>query len=128
MAKLGYIHAPVTAQNPGDASKELEATFHIDRGFRITHLRAMLETIGIAPERKREYVLADGSEVKFDIIVARMEIVGELAGSTAVFGESGTEPSLGALDLQAADVVVDPRKEGYTTKDVIVDAAIESRI
>ena len=103
---------PVTVRNPGDASKELEVNFLVDTGaYESLIPRTMLEAIGITPEGKRNYVLADGSEVTFDVAVARMEIMGELVGSTVIFGESGTEPLLGALDLQAAGVVIDPRKE-----------------
>ena len=103
---------PVTVRNPGDVSKELEVTFLVDTGaYESLIPRTMLETIGITPKGKRDYVMADGSEVTLDVATADMEIMGELVGSTVIFGESGTEPLLGALDLQAAGVVLDPRKE-----------------
>ena len=109
---MGYIHLPVTVRNPADASKELEVNFLVDTGaYESLIPKTMLETIDIAPQGKRDYVMADGREVRLDVAVARMEIMGELIGSTVIFGDEGTEPLLGALDLQAAGVVVDPRKE-----------------
>ncbi len=109
---MGLIYAPVTIRNPADISKAWEGTFLVDTGA-IDSLvpRDILETIGIKPDGQREYVLADGKEVKFDIAVARIEFMGEIIGSTIVFGEPGTDPLLGAIDMQDAGVVVDPRKE-----------------
>ena len=108
---MGYIHLPVTVRNPADASKELEVNFLVDTGaYESLIPKAMLETIDIAPEGKRNYVMADGREVRLDVAVARMEIMGELVlakggtRSTVIFGDEGTEPLLGALDLQAAGV------------------------
>lgn len=101
---MGIIYTPVTIRNPADTSKELEVNFLVDAGaYESLVPRTMLETIDIAPRGKREYVMADGSEVTFDIATAELDIMGELVGSTVVFGEAGTDPLLGALDLQAAE-------------------------
>lgn len=109
---MGFIYTPVTVSNPSDRSKTMEINFLVDTGaYESLIPRTMLETIGITPEGKRGYVMADGSEVTLDVAVARMEIMGELVGSTVVFGESGNEPLLGALDLQHAGIIIDPRKE-----------------
>lgn len=109
---MGLMYAPVTIRNPADTSKSWEGTFLVDTGA-IDSLvpRDVLESIGITPRGQREYVLADGKEIKFDIGIAQMEFMGEIIGSTIVFGEPGTDPLLGAIDMQDAGVVVDPRKE-----------------
>ena len=109
---MGLIYVPVIVRNPADTSKSWEGTFLVDTGA-IDSLvpRDVLEAIGIKPDGRREYVVADGKEFKFDIAVARIEFMGEIIGSTIVFGEPGTDPLLGAIDMQDAGIVVDPRKE-----------------
>ena len=109
---MGFIHVPVTVRNPADASKEVEVNFLVDTGAMDSLVpRDRLEAIGITPKGQREYVMADGSEGTFDVSTADMEIMGEFVASRVVFGEPGTQPLLGALDLQAAAIVIDPSNE-----------------
>ena len=109
---MEFIHVPVTVRNPADTSKELEVNFLVDTGAMDSLMpRDRLESIGITPKGQREYVLADGSETTLDLATADMEIMGELIGSTVVFGEPGAEPLLGAIDLQHAAIVIDPSNE-----------------
>ena len=109
---MGLIYAPVTIRNPADTSKHWEGNFLIDTGATDTLVpRNVLESIGITPDGQREYVLADGKEAKYDIAVARIEFMGEIIGSTIVFGEMGTDPLLGAIAMQGAGIVIDPSKE-----------------
>ena len=109
---MGFIYTPVTIRNPADSSKAIEITFLVDTGAIDSLVPSdLLDSIDITPKGGREYVMADGSEVMLDISTADMEIMGELIGSTVVFGEPGTEPLLGAIDLQHAGIVVDPGKE-----------------
>ena len=109
---MGLIYAPVTISNPADRARSWEGTFLIDTGATDTLVpRDVLESIGIAPDGQREYVLADGKGAKFDTAVARVEFMGEIIGTTIVFGESGAAPLLGAIAMQAAGIVVDPSKE-----------------
>ena len=109
---MGITYTPVIISNPTDRDKAWEGDFLVDTGA-IDSLvpRDVLDAIGVKPKTQREYTLADGSKVDLDTGTADMEIMGTLISTTVVFGESGTEPLLGALDLQAAGVVVDPRKE-----------------
>ncbi|MXY47333.1 MAG: clan AA aspartic protease [Chloroflexi bacterium] len=109
---MGFIHVPVTVRNPADDSKEIEVNFLVDTGALDSLVpRDQLEAIGITPKGQREYVMADGSEATFDVATADMEIMGELVASRIVFGEPGTQPLLGAIDLQAAAIVVNPSNE-----------------
>ena len=47
------------------------------------------EAIGLKPEGKRVYELADGSEISVDVAVAKIEFMGEFVGGTIIFGETG---------------------------------------
>ena len=70
--------------------------------------RTALKSIGLQPQGKRTYELADGSEIRFDIAVARVEFMGEFVGATILFGEDDTEPLLGVTALESVGIEVDP--------------------
>ena len=109
---MGLIYAPATISNPADRTRSWQGTFLIDTGATDTLVpRDVLESIGITPDGQRECILADGKDAKFDTAVARIEFMGEIIGSTIVFGEVGTDPLLGAIAMQDAGIVVDPCKE-----------------
>ena len=70
--------------------------------------RQHLEAIGIRPEGQRTYVLADGTEIRMDIAVARIELLGEIVGSTVLFGDERAEPLLGVTALESLAIEIDP--------------------
>ena len=70
--------------------------------------RQHLEAIGLAPEAERTYVLADGSEIRMGVAVARIELMGEMVGGTVLFGEPDAEPLLGVTALESLGIEVDP--------------------
>jgi predicted aspartyl protease len=53
---------------------------------------------------QRVYELADGTEIRFDVTVAELEIV----GGAVLFGEPHTQPLLGVTALESAGLEVDP--------------------
>ena len=60
------------------------------------------------PEGQRTYGLADGSDIRMDITVGRVEFMGEVVGATIVMGEEGAEPLLGVTALESVGIEVDP--------------------
>ena len=72
--------------------------------------RQHLESIGLVLEGQRVYGLVDGSELRFDIAVARIEFMGEVVGGTVIFGPENAEPLLGVTALESVGVEVDPHK------------------
>lgn len=70
--------------------------------------RQHLEAIGLKPEGQRVYELADGSELKMDITVGRIEFMGEIVGGTIIFGDEKAEPLLGVTALEPVGIEVDP--------------------
>ena len=67
-----------------------------------------LREIGLVPEGKRTYELADGSELVLDIAVAKIEFMGEVVGATVIFGDDDAEPLLGVTALESVGIEVDP--------------------
>ena len=70
--------------------------------------RPHLEAIGLEPEGKRVYELADGSEIAVDVAVAKIEFMGEFVGGTVIFGDADAEPLLGVTVLESVGIEVDP--------------------
>ncbi len=109
---MGATYVDVTIRNPADPQRSWTGKFLVDTGaFDSLVPRAHLETIGLRPRGRREYVLADGKPVAFDITIAEIEFEGEVVGGTIVYGDEGAEPLLGVTALESGGFEVDPRSE-----------------
>jgi len=109
---MGMTHVTVTIRNPAEPERSWEGLFLVDTGavdclVPSKHLRA----IGLAPRAKRTYELADGSEVRLDITIGEIEFMGDLVGSTIIFGDDNAEPILGVTALESVGIEVDPRTQ-----------------
>lgn len=106
---MGAIHVTVRITNPAAPDRFWEGLFLVDTGAVDSLVpRQHLEAIGIEPEGKRVYELADGSEISVDIAVAKIEFMGEFVGGTVIFGEANAEPLLGVTALESVGIEVDP--------------------
>ncbi len=90
----------------------MEGLFLVDTGATDCLVpRQCLESIGLKPEGRRTYELADGSEIHMDVTVGRLEFLGDFVGATIIFGDSDAEPLLGVTALESAGIEVDPRNQ-----------------
>lgn len=106
---MGLVNANVVISNPADRRRSWEGRFLVDAGATDSLVpRQHLEAIGLKPEAQRTYILADGSEVRFDVAVARIELLGEIVGGTVLFGAADAELLLGVTALQSLGIEVDP--------------------
>ena len=106
---MGATHVTVNVTNPGDHSREWSGLFLVDTGATDSLIpKKHLDEIGVVPDGERRYILADGSEVRLDIAVARLEILGEIVGTTVMFGDDDAEPLLGVTALESLGIEVDP--------------------
>ena len=109
---MGMTHVTVTVRNPADPNRIWEGLFLVDTGAVDCLVPARhLREIGLEPKGKRTYELADGSEVKMDIAIAEIEFMGDLVGSTVIFGAEDAEPILGVTALESVGIEVDPRTQ-----------------
>ena len=109
---MGMTHVTVTVRNPGSPGQAWEGLFLVDTGAVDSLVPGrLLREIGLAPKAKRIYELADGSEVKMDITIAELEFMGEIVGSTIIFGKDDAEPILGVTALESVGIEVDPRTQ-----------------
>ena len=106
---MGAPHVNVTIRNPAERHRVWEGEFLVDTGATDCLVpRAALESIGLQPEGKRSYELADGSKIQFNSAVAQVEFMGDFVGSTILFGDDDTEPLLGVTAMESMGVEVDP--------------------
>ena len=112
---MGITQVTVTVRNPAEPDRAWEGLFLVDTGA-IDSLvpRQHLEAIGLHPKSQRVYGLADGSEVRMDVTVGQIEFMGDIVGSTIVFGEDDSEPLLGVTALESVGIEVDPRNQKLT--------------
>ena len=109
---MGATFITVTIRNPSEPDRVWEGEFLIDTGAVDTLVpRQHLESIGLIPEGQRTYGLADGSELKFDVAVARLEFMDEVVGGTVIFGGENVEPLLGVTALESVGIEIDPHNE-----------------
>lgn len=107
---MGATYVDVTIRNPAEPKRSWTGKFLVDTGaFDSLVPRAHLEAIGLRPKGHRQYVLADGNKVTFDITTADIEFKGEVVGGTIVYGDEGAEPLLGMTALDSGGFEVDPR-------------------
>lgn len=112
---MGATHVTVAIRNPAEPERVWEGIFLVDTGATDCLVpREHLESIGIIPEGQRIYGLADGSEIRMDIAVARVEFMGEFVGATVIFGDADAEPLLGVTALESVGIEVDPHNQTLT--------------
>ena len=109
---MGMTHVTVAVRNPANPDKVWEGLFLVDTGAIDSLVPAkFLAEIGLAPKAQRTYELADGSEIKMDITTGELEFMGEIVGSTLIFGADDAEPILGVTALESVGIEVDPRSQ-----------------
>ena len=109
---MGTTYVKATVRNPADPDRAWTGEFLVDTGaFDCLAPKSALESIGLTPRGRREYVLADGGEVGLEFTVAEMELLGETTGAAVIFGDDNAQPLLGVTVLESTGFEVDPRGE-----------------
>lgn len=109
---MGATHVTVAVCNPADPERRTEALFLVDTGAVDCLVPTkLLRAVGIKPRGKRTYELADGTEITLKTGVAHLEFMGEMVGTTVIFGEDDAEPLLGVTALESVGIEVDPKNQ-----------------
>lgn len=112
---MGLTKVTAKLSNLRDSRAAFESLFLVDTGA----IDSMapgdeLEKLGIQPEGRMSYELADGSVKEFSFGLARIEFMGETTAGRVIFAAPGTEPLLGVTALESVGIMVDP--SGKTLK------------
>jgi clan AA aspartic protease len=92
-----------------DPTRYCEALFLADTGATDSLAPSdELKALGIKPEGKMSYELADGTVREYPFGLVRIEFMGETTAGRVIFGAPGVEPVLGLTALESVGIVVDP--------------------
>ena len=109
---MGATYVTVTVRNPAEPHRAWEGTFLVDPGsMNCLAPRKHLEAIGLRPEERRTYGLADGNQITVDITGARVEFMDSLTWVAMVMGADDAEPLLGLTALESVGIAVDPETQ-----------------
>ena len=109
---MGFVYAVTEVTNIMGGEENYTMPFLVDTGATDTIIPSNeLERLGIKREGKRNYELANGSVVSYDIGYAFLRVNGEKVAANVVFGEEKSEPLLGVTVLESAGFVVDPVRQ-----------------
>jgi predicted aspartyl protease len=128
MDDMGLFRTTIEVRNwelPGSPWRTLPDTL-VDTGSEYTWIpRAILEELGITPQRQQGFVVADGRRIDRDIGYALVRTAGAEAPDLIVFAEPGDMSLLGAHSLEGLNLKIDPiRKELVPAGPVITGVAI----
>ena len=106
---MGFVYDSIEVANITGGNEKYSAPFLVDTGSTDTVIPSReLERLGINREGKRDYELADGKIVSYDVGFAVISIKGEKVAANVVFGDDNCEPLLGVTALESAGFIVDP--------------------
>lgn len=106
---IGFTYANVRICNPAERGRGRSLELLVDSGAVYTIMRGdRLEELGIKPEGKRSFKMADGRviERKFGITVA--EYKEERTGTVVIFGEANDVEVFGVHALEGLGLELDP--------------------
>ena len=105
---MGVFSVPIEI---GDSQASIFETVEalVDTGATFTMIpRSILARLGISPDRRRTFALADGRERLFDMAETRARLGGMTVTTIVIFGEESVTPLLGAYTLEGFGLEVDP--------------------
>ena len=109
---MGLVYAVTEVKNITGEGETYEMPFLVDTGATDTVIPSHeLDKLGVKRVGKRNYELADGTVVSYDVGYALLNVNGEKVASNVVFGDENSEPLLGVTALESAGFIVDPVRQ-----------------
>lgn len=109
MTEMGTMRTTVGVENVSQKSgvRELLETL-VDTGSEFTWIpRGVLEALGIKPQRRQGFLVADGRRVERDIGYAIIHAGGAATADDVVFGEENDFVLLGVRSLEGLNLRLD---------------------
>lgn len=106
---MGMTTIRATVQWPDGRGRRRRVTFLIDSGAVYSVLpESAWKGLGLHPDRRAEFVLADGTTVRRAVAEARFTIAGVTATSPVVCGRDRDGALLGAVTLETLGLMLNP--------------------
>jgi clan AA aspartic protease len=105
---MGLVHVTCRVSALGKR-RFFEAEFLVDTGaLNCMAPASAFRKIGVRPEGKEVFELANGEAVEYPYAFVRLAFMGADTVTRFVFGPEGSEPLLGVVALEDAGIGVDP--------------------
>lgn len=106
---MGAFRVPIEIANvQGQRFEAVEAL--VDTAATYTMVpRAVLQGLGVVPEERWPFTLADGRTVEYDVAQIQIRLDGRRRYTVVVFGDDGAQCLLGVVTLEELRLGVDPR-------------------
>ena len=115
---VGIFNAPFTVYSP-DLARSRSLVGLVDTGALHTVIPApTLEALDIPVYTRREYALADGSNVTMPLGSAQIELQGEVIAVPALFGIDPRNILIGATTLETFGWAADPKNQRFIPADL----------
>ena len=125
MDDMGIFRTTIGIESPDDRGvvRDLPETL-VDTESEFTWApRGVLESLGIGPERRQWFIVADGRRLERDIGFAIVHAGGTSAPDIVVFAESGDMTLLGVRSLEGLNLRVDVVGKRFIEAGPIITAA-----
>lgn len=108
---MGTTVVNLKVKNPQNPSKFYEGEFLVDSGATFTVVpTTILAKLGIKPQGRESFVLADGKIIARKVGNALYEYQGVERAAPVLFGQRGDSLLLGIFTLEALGMSLDPLK------------------
>ena len=108
---MGVFTISIEVGDPEGASFEpVDAIVGTDATYTVIPASTLHE-LGIEPEERGPFELADGALREFDIGQTEVRIDGQETTTLVVFGDEEMQPLLGAYTLEGLRLAVDPARQ-----------------
>jgi predicted aspartyl protease len=102
---LTFVEGILTAPN----GRQVRERFLVDSGAKYTLVsREKWEQLGLVPQRRVSFVLADGTTVERDVSECHISLPEGAAHTPVILGEPGDEPLLGVVTLEILGLMLNP--------------------
>lgn len=106
---MGIVNTTLKIINPLDMTKSYEGQFLVDTGAQYTVLpQAIWQQLGLQPQRRQKFSLADGTIVERPIGSAFVEMQGTESVTPIVLGEKNDTLILGVVTLENLGYSINP--------------------
>ena len=105
---MGTFRVTIEVGDPAGASYR-EVSALVDTGASYSQIPdSILRALGVVPDSRRTFRVADGREVERDVGETRVRLNGSSRMTVVVFGAEDSEAVLGAVTLEKLGLAVDP--------------------
>jgi predicted aspartyl protease len=106
---MGFTELSVRIAKPGDPGRVEALEMLVDSGAMYSVVPAVvLARLGIEPDRRERFRLADGTSLRRDVGSAFFEIAGRRGASPVIFGRRHDSVLLGVVTLESLGLMLDP--------------------